>query len=487
MAPGATDWATPGWLFDWLDGIFHFTLDAAAEAGNAKCARFHSREDDGLAQSWAGETVWLNPPFGAEIKGWMAKAAREHAEHGCTVVCLVPARTCTAWWHESVLPLARVVFFRGRIAFVRPDGTPGRPAPFSPALVIYSSAPVTELGAAIDLREVKREVDQGWHRERRKLTRVEKATAPTRPVLRWHGGKWRLAPWILNHFPPHRIYVEPYGGAASVLMRKPRSYAEIYNDLDGEVVNLFRVLQDEALAGRLTHLLRLTPFAREEFLLSYEPTDDPVERARRLVVVSFMGFGSNAHNRGIKTGFRANSNRSGTPPAHEWEHFPLALPGTVTRLQGVVIETRDALAVMAQHDGPKTLHYVDPPYMTETRSGKMHRKCNYSHEMDAADHERLLEFLNGLAGMVVLSAYPHPLYDGMLTGWQRIERAAFADGARPRTEVLWLNPLAAARRNTMTLFDQVNMGGDPFGMESVEELDIRKLQRLEMDASGGEL
>jgi site-specific DNA-methyltransferase (adenine-specific) len=137
MAVGGTDWGTPGWLFEWLDSVFGFTLDAAAAPHNAKCARFFSIEEDGLAQSWAGEVVWLNPPFGAELARWMKKAMEEHRQHGCTVVCLVPARTCTGWWHEFVLPAARVVFLRGRIPFLRPDGTPARPAPFSPALAIY--------------------------------------------------------------------------------------------------------------------------------------------------------------------------------------------------------------------------------------------------------------------------------------------------------------------------------------------------------------
>ena len=84
---------------------------------------------------------------------------------------------------------------------------------------------------------------------------------PFRPVLRYHGGKWLLAPWIIQHFPAHRTYIEPFGGGASVLLRKPRVYSELYNDLDGDVVNLFRVLRSDR-AGELVQLLRLTPFAR---------------------------------------------------------------------------------------------------------------------------------------------------------------------------------------------------------------------------------
>lgn len=256
-----------------------------------------------------------------------------------------------------------------------------------------------------------------------------------RPILRWHGGKWKLAPWILRHFPAHRTYVEPYGGAASVLVRKGRSYAEVYNDLDGDVVNLFRVLQQapDALIGTL----RITPFSREEFELAYEPASDPTERARRLVIRSFMGFGSNGHAR--VTGFRANSNRSGTTPAHDWANYPEALAIAVERLRGVVIENRPALEVMKQHDGLRTLHYVDPPYVLSSRSDS---SKDYAHEMSDQDHESLAGCLHDLRGMVILSGYHSPLYDRLFSDWKRIEAVALADGARPRKEVLWLNAAA---------------------------------------------
>lgn len=258
--------------------------------------------------------------------------------------------------------------------------------------------------------------------------------APPRPVLRWHGGKWMLAPWIISHFPKHRVYVEPFGGAGSVLMRKDRAYAEIWNDLDGDVVNLFRVLRSDE-ADRLVNELRLTPFARAEFAEAYQATEDAVEQARRLVIRSFMGFGSNGHNKA--TGFRANSNRSGTTPAHDWVNYPDSLKMVIDRLSGVTVENRDASAVMAQHDGPDTLHYVDPPYVMATRSDD---GADYAHEMDDEDHAALLVFLRGLEGMVILSGYPSASYDEALVGWQRVEREALADGASKRTEVLWINP-----------------------------------------------
>lgn len=274
-------------------------------------------------------------------------------------------------------------------------------------------------------------------------------TAPPRPVLRWHGGKWLLAPWIIGQFGPHRVYVEPYGGAWSVGFRKPRAEAEVWNDLDAELVNLFSVMRDPAGAAVLIEQLRLTPFARAEFEAAYKPSPDPVERARRLMIRSFQGHGSDGASGMYRTGFRANSNKSGWTPAVDWWRLSDSLELAVERLRGVVIESRPALAVMAAHDGPETLHYVDPPYLSETRKRTNRRSDNggtYRHELSEADHRELLAFLCTLEGLVVLSGYPSPIYDQALPGWTRVERAALADGALPRVEVLWLNPAAAAAR-----------------------------------------
>lgn len=265
----------------------------------------------------------------------------------------------------------------------------------------------------------------------------------TRPALRYHGGKFRLAQWILQFFPAHRVYVEPFGGGGSVLLKKARAHAEVYNDLDGELANVFRVLRDQGPA--LRQVLALTPFAREEFEQSYLTSPDPLEQARRTVVRSFMGFGS-AGACGRQTGFRANSNRSHTTPAHDWWNYPDALPPIVARLQGVIIENRQAAEVMAQHDAPTTLHYVDPPYVHSTRAlrGGMASYSSYNgyrHELTDEDHRELAGQLHALAGMVVLSGYPCDLYDrDLYPGWERHERPALADGARTRTEVVWLNP-----------------------------------------------
>lgn len=269
-----------------------------------------------------------------------------------------------------------------------------------------------------------------------------------RPVLRYHGGKWKLADWLISLFPPHRVYVEPFGGAASVLIKKRRSYAEVYNDLDGEIVNVFKVLRDADRAKHLEEAIRLTPFARQEFVESYQPSNDPVEQARRTIVRSFMGFGSAAAT-GFGTGFRSNSNRSGTTPAKDWKNLPSFVKHWTERLRGVVIENKPAEELMPQHDTDLTLHYVDPPYPLETRSlANPYCGKGYRFEMTDDQHRQLANTLRQLKGMVVLSGYPCNLYDlELYPDWERTERKAMADGARKRTEVVWMNSAASAKLN----------------------------------------
>jgi DNA adenine methylase len=260
-----------------------------------------------------------------------------------------------------------------------------------------------------------------------------------RAALRYHGGKWRIAPWILSFMPPHRIYVELFGGGASVLLRKPRSYSELYNDLDGEIVNFFRVVRD--CGDKLIEKLYLTPYSKEEFVLAYEPSDDPLEQARRTVSRSFMGFGSAAVTSGKSskggnplTGFRSNSNRSGTTPAHDWAHYPDALVNIIDRLRGVTIENRNALEIIPTHDSEKTLFYADPPYLPSVRDyGR-----DYQYEMSEEEHIELAKKLNETKGMVIVSGYHSDLYNELYKGWVRREKSTYADGAQPRTEVLWM-------------------------------------------------
>ena len=235
-----------------------------------------------------------------------------------------------------------------------------------------------------------------------------------------------------------------------MLLQKPRSYCEVYNDLDDQVVGVFRVLRDDDLSTRLVEQLKLTPFSRRDFEQSYEPSDDPVEQARRSIFRSFSGFGSAAAT-GEATGFRANSNRSHTVPAHDWSNYPEQLVKAIERFRGVVIENRPAAEVIRQHDAPTTLFYLDPPYVHSTR-GLRRNETAYRFEMSEHDHRELAAVLQSVKGHVVISGYQSELYDCELYGgWTRITKKAFSDGVRARTEVLWITPWSHVGNS---LFDQ---------------------------------
>jgi DNA adenine methylase len=267
----------------------------------------------------------------------------------------------------------------------------------------------------------------------------------TRPALRYHGAKFRLASWLLRYFPKHVCYVEPFGGAAGVLLQKPRSYVEVYNDLDGDVVNFFRVLRDPVQRELLLQQLVLTPYARDEFELAWALAEDPIERARRLCVRAQMGFGSSGATKGC-TGFRIDTKRAYSTAQHLWMEYPDALTAVGLRFSGVLIENRPAIEVMPAHDALDTLHFVDPPYVLGTRKLDSSGRGCYRHEMSNEDHEDLLKKLNELRGMVVVTGYESELYNDLLSGWKIEKTSARISawrGTALRTEVLWMNQACA--------------------------------------------
>lgn len=272
----------------------------------------------------------------------------------------------------------------------------------------------------------------------------------TRPALRYHGGKFRVAPWVLSLMPPHGSYIEPYGGGGSILLRKPRVRNEVYNDLDQRVVNFFRVLRDPASAAELQRRVSLTPYARAEFEWSYEPPVDRIDDAHKLVVKAFQGHGSDSATRPVRTGFRARASAERCTPAVEWASWPEQIPAFTRRLQGVLVENAPAIDVIQRQDQPGALHYVDPPYVHSTRSSRQGRGgMGYAHEMKDADHRQLAEVLHGCRGMVMLSGYRSALYDELYGDWRRYEHKAAADMGKQRTECMWLN--AAAQAGTIQM------------------------------------
>lgn len=241
--------------------------------------------------------------------------------------------------------------------------------------------------------------------------------------------------------------MEPFGGAASVLLRKQPSEAEVYNDLDGEIVNLFRVLRDAEQSRKLVEACALTPYSREEFNCAYQPTDDVVERARRTVVRAAMGFGSAGATKGC-TGFRLDTKRNSATAQAIFARQPDNLAAVASRFAGVLVENRDAIQCMLDHDTENTLHFVDPPYVHDTRVN-VTKNSAYRFEMTNEAHLNLLDRLKSLKGMVVVCGYDTELYNDVLSSWERVTRTTSANGragAVQRTECLWINPNSTLKR-----------------------------------------
>ena len=256
----------------------------------------------------------------------------------------------------------------------------------------------------------------------------------------WYGGKFSHLEWLLPLLPTTTHYCEPFGGSAAVLLNRLPSPVETYNDLDGEVVNFFRVLREQKEA--LIEAIGLTPFSKAEFERAIAEPDDTLtalERARRFYIRA----------RQVRTGLAQ------TASAGRWAHCVLtsragmagavsrwlgsveALPEIAQRLLRVQIEHAPAIEVIQRYDTPNTLFYCDPPYPHEARGDSK----AYRFEMTDDDHRTLAAVLQQVEGKVAISGYHCNLMDELYGDWQIIEAPVKKAHSvkQPRREVLWTN------------------------------------------------
>ena len=250
-------------------------------------------------------------------------------------------------------------------------------------------------------------------------------------LLNYPGAKWGMAKEIVSLMPSHRSYLEPFFGSGAVLFNKPPSAIETVNDIDGDIVNFFRVLRERP--DELAEAIALTPYSRDVFDDAHENRgSSDFDRAYRFAVRSKMGHGFKTYQ---KTGFKMDVYaRENSYAVKCWNRLPGDLLQAAVRLKGVQIENRPALDLIRKFNHSNVLIYADPPYLLNTRGGKQYR-----HEMTEQDHVQLLDALKQHRGSVILSGYPSEMYDRELAGWSRVDRKSYNQNAEQRTEVLWCN------------------------------------------------
>lgn len=286
--------------------------------------------------------------------------------------------------------------------------------------------------------------------------RAPDATSVERNPFRYYGGKAIMAKRLLPWIPYTKVYCEPFAVSAAIFFYRKPSPVEVLNDLNGDIVNFYRVLQDESAFQRLAHILRWTPYALSEFKRALELLKshdvDSVMRAWAWFTAQNQGFGGKAKTTG-HWGRTFMSNRGMAGTTSQWLSRIDMLDVFHARVKRAQIDCRDAIECIRYWDSDETTFYCDPPYHEETRKST----GDYACEVDADFHERLVECLLACHGAVALSGYDHPIYDHLLSaGWRKIafETACYAASrARgssvrgkgnalknvPRVEVLWIN------------------------------------------------
>lgn len=233
--------------------------------------------------------------------------------------------------------------------------------------------------------------------------------------------------------PEHKVYLEPFFGSGAVLFNKPATDIETINDIDGNIINLFKVIREQP--GELARAVELTPYSRQEYLHSFEALQgnlSDIERARIFLIRCWMARGGKTSDR---TGWRHNVNPITINAVPDWLGVPATIMEAAERLQGVQIENSDAVELTEKYNREDCLIYADPPYLLETRT-----KRHYANEMSIEQHESLLLALNNHSGFVMLSGYDSDMYNDILDGWTKKTKMATTEAGNKKQEVLWLNP-----------------------------------------------
>jgi DNA adenine methylase len=259
-------------------------------------------------------------------------------------------------------------------------------------------------------------------------------------VFGWYGGKFSHLEWLLPLLPSCHHYCEPFAGSAAVLLNRAPSPLETYNDIDGEVVNFFRVLREQKDA--LIEAIGLTPFSREEFfraIVVSGEVPDPLERARRFFIRARQvrtGLAQTA-SLGRWANCKNTSRRGMAGAVSRWLGSVATLPEVAERLLRVQIENRPAEEVIRLYDSSTTLFYCDPPYPHQTRGDAR----AYGFEMANDDHRRLASLLAEVKGRVAISGYRGTLMDELYAAWRRHDESVKQCHSikQPRQEALWTN------------------------------------------------
>lgn len=248
-------------------------------------------------------------------------------------------------------------------------------------------------------------------------------------LLKYPGGKWRISDWIISHLPEHKVYLEPFFGSGGVFFNKQPSYLETINDLNGDIVNLFKVCRESP--DELARAIEFTPWAREEYINCYEIVGDEVERARRTLVRHHQSFGTTNSN--LNTWRNSQTYNSPRCPK-QWEELPETIYKICSRLKQAQIENKNALELIETYNSSDTLIYLDPPYLQELRKRNL-----YKFEMSEAQHEELLELVLQSKSKICLSAYDSDLYNTRLKDWYTDEKKTTVQMGKHRTEKLYMN------------------------------------------------